>query len=72
MDDGAVKTAKPCNNPMGKILADAAALLEHLLERCRDHGGLRIVFEIAADAVYQVDRAARSPSPAPAGKFSSR
>src|SRR6266481_4943518 len=42
---------------MGKILADAVALLEHFFEWRRDHGGLRIVFEIAADAVHQVDGA---------------
>ena len=39
---------------MGKILADAVALLEHLLERCRDHRGLRVIPEIVADAVHQL------------------
>ena len=42
---------------MGKILADAVALLEHFTERRRDHGRLGIVFELAPDAMHQVDRA---------------
>ena len=52
--------AQARNHHMGKILADAVALLEHLLERRRDHGGLRVVFEIVADAVHQVDGAGKN------------
>ncbi len=45
---------------MGKILADAVALFEHLLERRRDHRRLRIVFELVADAVHQIDGAGQN------------
>ena len=44
---------------MGEILADAVAFLEHFVERRRDHGRFRIVFELGADPVHQVDRAGK-------------
>ena len=51
------ESAQACDHHMGKVLADAVALLEHFLERRRDHGRLRIVFELGANAMHQVDRA---------------
>ena len=39
------ETAQPCDHHMGKVLADAVALLEDFAQRRRDHGGLGIVFE---------------------------
>src|SRR5207245_188353 len=40
----------------------AAALLEHLLERRRDDGRLRIIFELGANAVHQVHRTGEHPA----------
>ena len=39
---------------MGEILADAMALFEHFPQRRRDHGGLGVVSELAADAPHQI------------------
>ena len=42
---------------MGEVLADAAALLQHLRDRRRDVGRRRIELELVVDAASQIDRA---------------
>ena len=57
------EAAQACDHHMGKILADAVALLEHFLERRRDHGRLRIVFELGRMRCIRSTAPARMPAP---------
>ena len=53
------KPAQARNHQMGKVLANAAALLEDFPQRRRDHGCLWIILELASDPVHQIDRAGK-------------
>ena len=56
------EAAQARDHHMGEILADAVTFFEHFVERRRDHGGLRVVFEFGPDPVHQIDRAGQNPA----------